>query len=556
MARITLNSANTAVVIGDSPSFKTTDETGYIFAGVQNASFSVPLNRQTQKQVGSCYYSVDDLVRHPDVDLSIDYLFSPTLANENLLGLNVYNGDGVLSDSSGSFISGLEDQSYNFYFYNHPDQNFDAIEYITSNDVNSPNDGELISFGNAYLTEYGLSFANRSLPVVSTKFKCCNVEGELYTGDISSPSINLMSGNNIGVGNLNFSGTKSESNFDVDLTSPILSRPGDLTIELENLQVGGQTIAGADHMMQSMSIQLPVSRVDLHGLGSDYIRDRKMQYPLRGNLSIASLVSGYQTGFISGLLRNEQTYNFDITAGSCEGEVYSVFDFNDLKLETFDYSMAVNDRMQYSASFSFAMDNKSGIPPRGLLASFYGVYKVYTSVFDAQGDLVDISPKVNPLEGDILDDYYLNNTNIYSVEIGRSCTEIGEDSFRGCSNLGGNLYIPNNVTEFGVRAFQDCNSLNGKLTLDLVGAIGSNAFDGCSNITSLELGENISIINEDSFLGCGGITTFRSRAITPPSTTASSLDGIPTQNLYVPKGYSNDYNSAPWGRFTKVEDPA
>lgn len=370
MSRVVLKSPNTAVLIGDSPAFKTENETGTLFAGVQSASFSMPQSRQTQKQVGSCGYAVDDLVRHPDIDLSISYLFSPSLANERLIGFNSYDLGSGPEAFSGSFISGLSDKSYNFYFYNHPEQNYDAIDYITSDEVDTPNSGELICFGNAYLTDYSLSFANRALPVVSTSFKCCNMKGEFYNGDVLSPAINLASGNNLGVGYLDVSETKTGFELGMDLTDPTLSNPADLSIQLENLQIGGQEISGANHIVQSMSLQLPINRVDLHGLGSDYIRGRKMQCPTRGNLSIASLVSEYETGFVSGLLRNEQSYNFNITANSCDGLSYGNFEFYNLKLESFDYNMAVNDKMQYSASFSFVMDDKNSNEEAGMLASY------------------------------------------------------------------------------------------------------------------------------------------------------------------------------------------
>lgn len=367
MSRVTLKSENTIVLIGDSPSYKTSNETGSLFAGVQDVSFSVPQTRQTQKQLGSCYYAVDDLVRHPDIDLNISYIYSPSMVNESLMGLNV---DGIVStgqpftqEPSGDFISGIDDKSYNFYVYNHPEAGFDAIEYITSSDINTPNTGEIVSFGNAYLTQYSFSFANRALPVVQTTFKCSNVKAENYTGDIPSPAINLLSGNNNGVGNIDFSETKTisedfyGSGIDLDTTKPVLSQPKDVTLELQNLQVGGQNISG-DHIVQSLSVSIPIERVDLYGLGSDYVRGRKMKYPSRGSISVASLVSKYETGFISGLLKNESKYSFVVTASSCDGEIDSKMYFDDVKLETFDYSMQTNENMQYSASFSFTMDNK------------------------------------------------------------------------------------------------------------------------------------------------------------------------------------------------------
>jgi hypothetical protein len=368
MSRIVLNSANTAVLIGDSPSFKTSDETGVLFAGVQTVSFSLPQTRQTQKQVGSSAYAVNDLVRHPDINLQLSYLYSPSMANEEAMGLTIYPdfeyGIAPPTTDDNSFLSGIEDKSYNFYIYNHPNQNFDAIKYLKNASSNSPNNGEIISFGNAYLTDYSMSFADGGLPTVSTTFKCSNMKAENYSADIESPAINLVSGNNINVGNLDVSETKIEKEdfyglgVGLDLSDPKTQQPGDFVLELENLQVGGQNIGGSDHMIKSMSINIPITRVDLHGLGSDYVRERKMQYPSRGNLTLSSLVSKYQTGFVSGLLRNESAYDFTVTAKSCDQEVECEFGFSGLKLETFSYSVNVNEEMQYEASFSFYMGDK------------------------------------------------------------------------------------------------------------------------------------------------------------------------------------------------------
>ena len=533
MARITLNSPNTAVFIGDSPAFKTTNETGTLFAGVQNASFSLPQSRQTQKQIGSCDYAVDDFVRHPDIDLSISYLFSPTLANENLLGLNAYNLKGESVSESGSFVSGLNDRSYNFYFYNHPKENFSSIKYINSSDVNTPNNGELICFGNAYLTDYSLSFANGALPVTSTTFKCSNMKGELYSGSISSPAINLSAGDNLSVGGFDLRDVKTTSEFEVDLTDPVLSNPGDLSIGLENLQVGGQIISGSNHILQSMAIQLPVNRVDLHGLGSDYVRGRKMQCPVRGNLSIASLVSKYEAGFISGLLRDEQTYSFDVLAKSCDGDVYGSFDFNSLKLETFDYSMTVNDKMQYSASFSFVMDDKGFNNSAGMLASFFaGGTPYYTTAYGQNGEVIT-NDFGNPIEEDIPNNWMLNNVDIYSVKIGSTCSLIGNYSFQNSINLGGDLVIPNSVTSIGISAFENCG------------------------ISSITMGNSVSIINGNAFKDCSSVSFIRMFRETPPDFGGTPFLGVPISiPLYVPNGASANYNVSPWNSFIITEDPA
>lgn len=367
MARVTLNSNNSAVFISESPAFKTENETASLFGGVQNVSFSVPMARDTKRQVGSCYYGTDDIVRNVDVDLQVDYLFSPTMVNEEFIGLNIKKiliPDINSQAQNNNLFYGMDDKSYNFYIYNHPDQEFDALEYLKGGDKLSPNTGEIISFGNAYLSNYSISFSVGSLPTVSTTFRCSNMQAENYTGNIKSPAINLELGNNQNVGDFDCSQSITNKTdffgplFPLNLTEPVTSRPGDLLIELENLQVGGQKINSENHIINSMSINIPINRVDLHGLGSDYASDRKIQYPSRATISISSLVSKYEEGFVDALLSNEFKYEFSIRVKSCEGLIYSDLLFNDAKLENFQYSTTVNNKMQYSASFSFTIDNK------------------------------------------------------------------------------------------------------------------------------------------------------------------------------------------------------
>jgi hypothetical protein len=366
MDRVNLKSNNTAVLAGPSPAFKSIDEKASLFGGVQSSSFSIPGNREIKKQVGSCFYAVDDLPRHPDIDLSISYLYSPSMENEKILGLNAdYTSIDLLpSILDNVFVSGIELFSNNFYFYNHPDQGSDAIEYLTSDEISNPNNGEIISFGNCFLTDYSVSFQVGNLPSVSTNYKCSNMKAELYTGNIQMPSINLAAGNNIGVGDLDFTGllTKRENylglGIDVDLADPKTSEPGSLELFLEDLQVGGQSLLQSRQILQNFDFNFSLDRVDLYGLGSDYVFNRKVQYPVRGNVTINSVVANYETGFISGMLKDESTYDFTIKALDCEKIVECEFNFDNLKLETFNYSLDVNNDMQYSASFSFAMYNK------------------------------------------------------------------------------------------------------------------------------------------------------------------------------------------------------
>ena len=82
MNRNILKSNSAFVAIGKSPAWTTGSDTGRLFSLVQNCDFSITNQRQKLKQIGSQNYSVNDVVRSPDIELSFDYYLNPYLSNE------------------------------------------------------------------------------------------------------------------------------------------------------------------------------------------------------------------------------------------------------------------------------------------------------------------------------------------------------------------------------------------------------------------------------------------------------------------------------------------
>ena len=73
----------------------------------------------------------------------------------------------------------------------------------------------------------------------------------------------------------------------------------------------------------------------------------------------------------------------------------------------------------------------------------------------------------------------INNETTYSVK------GIGSYAFFGCSNLLGELIIPNSVTSIGGFAFANCSGLGGLDIQNSVTTIGLLAFAGCSGISEV-----------------------------------------------------------------------
>ena len=87
-------------------------------------------------------------------------------------------------------------------------------------------------------------------------------------------------------------------------------------------------------------------------------------------------------------------------------------------------------------------------------------------------------------------------------------TSIGDNAFRSCSGLTGELTIPNSVTSIGNDAFYNCSGFNGELTIpDSVSEIGERAFCYCSGLTGeLTIPDSVTNIGEGAFCRCSGLT--------------------------------------------------
>ena len=574
MSRILLKSNNSLIFAGSQPSFKTGEETGVLFGGVQNSSFSFNMERQNNKQLGSKTLQVYDINRHPDVNLSINYMFSPSMINEQLIGLGVTKGK-LYKDSD--FFGSLDGKSNNFYFYNAPDGGEDAIEYFKSGEAVFPSGGEIISFGNSYLTNYSLNFELGSLPIVSTQYKCSNIKADIYNGqNIDLPAINLQSGNSVGVGNINIKDSLvSGTNFgsggyveNVNLYEQYLVTPNcNLSFELDNIQLGGQSFEGGSHRIQSISISAPVERVDFHGLGSDYVYDRKIKKPTIGTVEVSSLVSKYETGFISGLLSSEDFSSLSINVIDTKENFVTDLIFEELCLENVSYQMQVNGEMFYSASFSFKNENPS---------SFNVWAQEITSarLFDVTGGLIQQIRGIS-----IPDQWAQDITGAFSVDLGTFTRVVGTEAFEGCYNLTGELELTSSITSIQDSSFRNCYGFTGDLNMPLklvsIGSksfencygfdgtinmndallnIGSLAFNNCTGFTgNLKIGDRVQNIGSGCFKGCDGFSGNSIIMSNTPNIADDAFGDIVFTNLVVSSATKNINNNQSFDYF--INDP-
>jgi hypothetical protein len=346
MSKPILKSNSAMLVVSPSPAWNTGEQSGYFVPLVQSSNLSLSVDRQTSKQLGSQSYAVDDLTRSPNVGFDVNYLFSPYLVNEYLLGIYTENQTSP---------SNLTNRDQNFYLIINNQEGSDVLKDFSQEPLRTNFSGmTCVSVGNCFLSNYSLEFSVGSIPTASCSFVGSNLKFENLTGNtITIPAINLESGNASGAGFVDFSnlsGSLLGENANA-YSLPSMS-PHNVNAELQNLQCGGATlISGA--LIQSINIDVPFERTDLYGLGSNYVYGRKLKLPVRGSVSVAAVVQDFNSGDINAINNSEASYSFEIDLIDSTNNVSSSCSIQNAKINSLSYAMNVNGSMEFSADYSF-----------------------------------------------------------------------------------------------------------------------------------------------------------------------------------------------------------
>ena len=362
MARNIVKSYNSIVATSDSTvAFSTADQSLLLHQLTQGLEYSIGYERLKSKQIGSQDLSTDDIFQQPDVSLNITYIPEPNFSNE-------IQGRFINTSPVSSFVNFFENtteaDSTNFYALitkNAEDTFLNKLQFFTSQNFNGD---DSIAFGNCFPTSYNLSYSVGSLPSVSTQYICSNVVFDPLTGtSMESPAINLTGGNNDNVGRSLFEFGINSTSTSIEKAPPVVNPDNtNSDITLQNLQVGGQIISGT-HLVQSVDMNVSLPRVSSYGLGNDYAYNRKRQFPANGTFSVSSLVSGLESGAMTGVLSSDRNYQFDLKL-EASGKVM-IYRIEDAKLTSYNYSMNVNGTMSYDASFSFEVTQSKGLKVSG-----------------------------------------------------------------------------------------------------------------------------------------------------------------------------------------------
>lgn len=148
-------------------------------------------------------------------------------------------------------------------------------------------------------------------------------------------------------------------------------------------------------------------------------------------------------------------------------------------------------------------------------------------------------------------------SNIWTVNIQKGITNIGDEAFFDCERLR-IVTIPDSVTSIGNSAFENCNNLTSVTIPASVTSIGDEAFSFCTSLKTITIPESVTSIGKEAFSCCYRLTSI---TVDPDNQIYSSDEyGVlynkeKTTLIKYPSGNSRDDFTIPEG-VTSIGDYA
>jgi hypothetical protein len=349
---------------------------------IQSYDFSFNVDRSALKQLGTGIFATRQTQLAPDVNLNFEYYLNDGW-NENFIGLNV---------NSGSYVNPFADifnfnQDRNFYVLISPDNGRDAnsLGLTGSSFLNNPkfNDFNLLGIGNAYISNFEISIAVNQLAKVNTSFVAANARIDKMNQN--EESVNLLY---VPAVFTTGTGATVNANYNVAFTTGVIKNgvpyfrdrdyPGLYKAEfnggcpysactITSTAISGSGITfGLDfENFQSMTISVPFERKSLYGFGGNHPFYRKIQEPVVGTFNLDSLVDSFQKQNLVTAFSNEDKtvsgYNFDIMFSNFTGRKRFGVRIQNARLDSYSIGSSIGDRSIISTSWSFEVNDSTGI---------------------------------------------------------------------------------------------------------------------------------------------------------------------------------------------------
>lgn len=296
---------------------------------VQNSDYGISLNRDVLKQIGSEDFYIQELniqnASNPPSTSPTDEAIEPTIS----FNMSYLLTDGVNEKNIGIAVNKIGCETpLSFPFKFIKDQNifvFIGKEHLDLLNQPSLDEQQLIEINNCYLSNYSLSVSVGSFPTVSTSWVGSNISAKKYS-EVNDNFLSVINSSNPELPNKwdvnkSYLGTQNPENFTFNLPSvsnrqePEIAalRPMDIVLDIPDLNIGGQKLNKPRLSVDSFSLNIDVSRKDLYGIGSNFVFDRKLDYPISGSLNMAVVIDDIQEGSLAKIFEKDKPYDMEIT---------------------------------------------------------------------------------------------------------------------------------------------------------------------------------------------------------------------------------------------------
>jgi hypothetical protein len=399
--RLHLSYERMALMLDSCPAFKSLGKIEPVVMNrIQSISYSFNYNAIRNTEIGSheyikhrtyengLEYSRVPIVTQPDVSLNFNYLLYD-FSNETKMGFNI-GAEGIFNYDSydpadknrlysrpdwASAGYGAVPDKGDLNFYVVADDTSERRDVIGGRGEQDTFDGlDILGFGNCYITDYTIEASLGSFVQCSAQYACSNLTYDIYdTYDM--PKCPAVDGGGVRstaeVDLPTFEMSSSFIEYPNDAGESLILRPGDVEVKLINNKPDSEggfyllDLNKDDVSVQSISFNIPVGRTDINGFGSDYINDRKMQFPVMCTADISVSIRNFEgSGDIGKIFRDDVDCDIEVdmyvrqSLAHKKKKVRIIAKNAKLNGESHDYQIGSFSTLQ--ASFLFEVTHKGG----------------------------------------------------------------------------------------------------------------------------------------------------------------------------------------------------
>ena len=343
---------------------------------VQDISHSVEVARTDVNEFGKLAALSREVIEVPTVSADFSYYVIDGHNEASGLGLTV---NGHNTSASTNCLSGIMNTSEgvaekNYYVLTVPegsdatqDSPYDATAYAAQG---------VIGIGNGFLTSYGFSASVGEIPTASISVEASNLRFDTSGSGFANPAIDID-------GNAVSSTVQLPTSSTGDLQA-FAVRPGDIRVDFgtDKLKQGGAVLEGmqgseSKACVQSVSIDLPLSRTPLQCMGSIFPKSRELDLPISTTLTVNANLADISSGALNDLLCSDASAR-NITVElytRCKENRIMKFGFSGAQLDSQSMSSSIGDNksvdLTFSAQVGGPQDAKNGLFISGSKAAGY-----------------------------------------------------------------------------------------------------------------------------------------------------------------------------------------